>query len=153
MKSRTVSFEGCEIMNFINLALYCPWIIPFNKGCYQTLSQIPKILNSLFAISMKKLEIFISITNEGIFTLKKTRVIEPIWKLWLKFNRNSFVSYGDKHFQTFLLESQTGSFEECEIRNFINLGLYCPKIILFNKGFIKRYPKNQKYKTLCSRFQ
>jgi hypothetical protein len=44
LKSRTGSFEGCESRNFINHALYCSWIIPFNKGCYQTLF-IPKIEN------------------------------------------------------------------------------------------------------------
>ena len=82
----------------------------------------------------KSLETFISITNDGIFTKKISRVIEPIWKLWWKFHRNSFVSYGDKIFQTFSLKSWTGSFEGCEIRNFINLALYCPWIILFYKG-------------------
>ncbi len=68
--------------------------------------------------------------------LQKTicRVVEPIWKLWWKFHRNSLVSYGDKNFHTFTLKSQTGSFEGCEIRNFINLALYCSWIIQFNKG-------------------
>ena len=82
----------------------------------------------------KSLETFIFITNDGIFTKKLSRVIEPIWKLWWKFHRISFVSYWDKNFQTFSFKSQTGSFEGCEIRNFIKLALYCPWVILFSKG-------------------
>ena len=109
LKSWTRSFEGCEIRNFINLALYCPWIILFYKGCYQTLSQKSKMQNSLFVISMKKFETFIFITNDGIFTKKLSSVIEPIWKLWWKFLWNSFVSYGDKIFETFSLKSRTMS--------------------------------------------
>jgi hypothetical protein len=58
--------QGFEIRNFLNLALNCPWIILFIKGSNQMFSRPSKIQKSLFAISMKSLEIFISITNERI---------------------------------------------------------------------------------------
>jgi hypothetical protein len=82
LNSFDVLTQGFEIRNFINLALYFPWILLFNKGNYITLSQKSKIQNSLFAISMKKFGSFISITNDGIVKKYISRVKEHMLKLW-----------------------------------------------------------------------
>ena len=96
--------------------------------------QIPVLDVKAIPVSQFHLFWIFTITNDVIFAKKISRVVKPILKVWWTFHRNLFVSYGDKNFQTFSLKSQIGSFEGCEIRNFINLALYCPWIILFNKG-------------------
>ena len=128
------------------IAVHVFWSI----GCSWIVQSICKIKTWLIGFPRESLETFISITNEGIFTKKISRVIEPIWNLWWKFHQNSFVSYEDKNFQTFSLKSWTRSFEGWEIRNFINLALYCPWIILFYKGCYQTL--SQKWKMQNSLF-
>ncbi len=92
----------------------------------------------------KSLKTFISITNDGIFKKKIPSVKEFIWKLWWKFHQNSFLSYWDKNCQTFSLKSLTGSFEECETRNFVNIALYCPWNFIFSKGHYQTLSQKSK---------
>ena len=126
----------------------------YNARFMKLLFQIPVLEGQVIPVSKFHLFWLFTITNDKIFTKTISRVVEPIWKLWWEFHRNSFVSYWDKNFQTFSLKSQTGSFEGCEIRNFINLALYCPWIIQFHKGCYQTLSQKSKIQnSACSRFQ
>ncbi len=66
--------QGCENVDSINMALYCPWIILFKKGTYETLSKTLKdiyIKNLTILITGKvKLRHIVCFTNKQVRLLK-----------------------------------------------------------------------------------
>ena len=78
--------QGCENVDSINLALYCPWIILFKKGTYKTLSKTSKIKKTpCYRFHRRSLKIFIAITNKQIsknLSPKHPDMLEVIMLWW-----------------------------------------------------------------------